>query len=158
MRRAFVGFAVAVSVVAILAPPGTAASYRSRTLTFHYPAGWHVHRQVYPDGTTTLVRLSNTRVGAACTFVRLRPTGCTRLRRGGVLVEWVLSDAWRPMPPFLGILRPGPCKAIGGDETIASTFWIPYYSFVACIRGPGTRATERQLRAMRASVRFPRHP
>jgi hypothetical protein len=59
--------------------------------------------------------------------------------------------------PWFAIIRPGPCRTIGADETIVRNF-SNAYSVEACLRGPGRNAAERQVRAMLASARFPAPP
>jgi hypothetical protein len=61
------------------------------------------------------------------------------------------------MPPWFGHVRPGPCRAIGGTDTLVRTFSVTSYSAVACIRRPAPNA-ERLVRAMFDSTRFPEPP
>jgi hypothetical protein len=147
-------FPVAMVVVAVGFSAVSTATYRSATLTFRYPAAWSVRRHVFAGGTTVRVRLASAGVSRSCRFAGWRPRGC-RLPNGGVLVAWQLTSSWRPMP-WSAVVRPGPCRTIGADETIVRNF-SSAYSVEACLRDP-SKAAERQVEAMLASARFPAPP
>jgi hypothetical protein len=50
--------------------------------------------------------------------------------------------------------RPGICRQIGGEETITVRVSKPGLDFQACLRGPGLRSKERQVRALLGTTIF----
>jgi hypothetical protein len=56
------------------------------------------------------------------------------------------------------VTKPGLCRTIGADETIAVEIERPladnWTAFTACLRGPGLAAGERDVNALLASTRF----
>ena len=89
-----------------------------------------------------------------------------RLSAGGVFVEWIADRILQPMPTsgtriqmasgatVLVTERPGPCAAVGADETITAAIPVGQpsslsnMSIVACIRGPDLATKEAQVRAL----------
>jgi hypothetical protein len=57
--------------------------------------------------------------------------------------------------PKLAIRRPGRCASLGADETILASISRPAgsrYQLLACLRGPGLAASERQVRQLLAAT------
>jgi hypothetical protein len=161
VRRFLALVVVSIVVSGIMFSSGAASStYRDRNASFRYPASWHAyHWQIPAEEVTFVLWLSNAPLRDPCT-IRTRteykcgePIG--RLPRGGVLVTWSVNHLGGQVTK-LSIVRPGySCGEIGGDESMLQTFSSGYVA-QACLRGPGLRASERQVRAMIASARFSR--
>jgi hypothetical protein len=102
--------------------------------------------------------------GRACDW----PLG--ELAPNGVLVTWLTTRILAPLPSSgdavevngatgrLEIEKPGPCSAVGADETLDVLVPIgqpkPWsnIAMVACLRGPDLADAEAQVRAMLASA------
>jgi hypothetical protein len=152
-------------------------SFRNGFLVFGYPAGW---KPFVFDVTGTLhfspmVYVSSQPAHSPC-HTAASVTTCgwplKRLRPGGALVVWENRGApgWSLRSTSgtavrIGgrrakrtVTKPGPCGAIGADETIAVEIERPlpdnWTSFTACLRGPGLAEGERAVDAVLASTRF----
>lgn len=152
-------------------------TFRSHFLAFGYPADWKpsVFGVTGELHFAPLVYLSSQPVHPPCR-TKASVTTCgwplERLRPGGALVVWENRGApgWSLLttpgkPVRVGgrrarrtVTRPGLCRTIGADETIAVEIERPlpdnWTAFTACLRGPGLAAGERDVNALLASTRF----
>jgi hypothetical protein len=150
------------------------AQYKSRYLSFSYPAAWTAYA---PTGPGELhfhpaVYLSTQPVHHACSM-HGNETTCDwpvrNLRPGGVLAVWEL-----PYPPpvsafgfkpqgrrtTVGGLKAwradqngGDCGRIGADRTI-DVLIPPSNELIVCLRGPGLAQDEKSVHALLASTKF----
>jgi hypothetical protein len=157
-------------------------NYDHDGLSFRYPASWHAqHFDVVSSFFSSSVYLRNQPMHAPCTKTMIGngvSISCRQpidaLLPGGVLAWWGSGGmpTWRfgdqpgsrirlsGRDAKITIERPGTCRNLGADETISVVarnleLFDNYYSFEACLRGPGLKALEGQARAMIDSVTLP---
>jgi hypothetical protein len=177
-----------VGAVVALAGCGSGSSlghYSDRTVSFAYPAAWHEHGyRIFVPSTVArnVVFLSSapmhdpcirsrhgTRYFYSCSMAPVR-----RLAPGGVVVSWssadvpgaTLSPAQGTLTEFGGrpahvlVGRPGPCRRIGGDETVAAVIAerAPHalMTVTGCLRGPDLKTGNAEVRTMLHSVELGR--
>jgi hypothetical protein len=163
---------------------GPLTSFSLDGLSFRHPAAWRVQTfddvsHWNPGGSRTIAYLSPLALsdpcrpvtgGVACTFP------IATLPPRGVLVQWS-QDGNRPgfglrslrggvrasiggHPARVKVSRPGPCGAIGGEQTIhaliaaGASSGAGFYDLAVCLRGPGLVRAAGLARAMLASVRI----
>jgi hypothetical protein len=155
------------TVIGIVAAPPPLAHFSGGGIEFDYPSSWsHRHPGILQHfAASPVIDLSTQPMGDPCTTNGAKTT-CTlmpihRLRPGGVVVAWTMLASLPVRVPHLPkgirvrITRPGYCRTIGGDESVSATVTVRRrmtYSVGACLRGPGTAASEQAVRAMLASA------
>jgi hypothetical protein len=161
----------AIVVSAFGVPP---ARVEAPPVTFKYPSTWRA--EVWRTRTlhfVPVVGVGNVAFSELCT-AEANAIACShfpvkRLPRGGVVAWWAfeLGPPTRRRRPvktntriggvraFIRTTRPGPCRAIGGDETIALGIGRSL-RFTACLRRPRLSANDLRIRTLLATVRFER--
>ena len=154
-------------------------------IRFAYPQSWHALTYTTPDLLSrSMIYLSTAPLHDPCTSTTRGATTsitcdwpASSIGPNGVLAEWQLGGkpGWRlsevPGTPTKIGGRPARfatstsgtfydnCRRIGADEVV--TAWVERrapnnnYLFVACLRGPDFRTSERQVHVLLASTRFP---
>lgn len=171
------GCGSAVGTGGAATPTRALADFHNAFLEFRYPASWaaaqpdvdgtlHFHPMLYLSEQPTRNPCQTTTDGTSCGWpiVRLRP--------GRVLIVWENrgSPGWSlrstpGVPLSVGgrparrhVSRPGPCAAIGADETIEVAIARPladnWTALTACLRAPNLADSERAVDALLASTKF----
>ena len=172
--------AVAAGCGASSAATGNAtalASFDNAFVQFTYPSDWaasepvtsgalHVHPMIYLSVQRTSDPCRTQGASVSCGW----PVG--RLRPGGVLVVWENRGypGWTlasmpgtqltigGRPARRAVSKPGPCATIGGDESVQIAIARPvpanWTAVTACLRQPNLGASERELDALLASIKF----
>ena len=150
--------------------PRTHDKYANNLIEFDRPTAWK--SQVFPEGG----------LGHETPFAYLSPDELSDPCDGNFNCAWPIEQlppgdaliTWRGPAPvgfehgaaktvidgeagWLDVAKPGECKAIGADETIAMVVNSPdggNYLMQACLRGPALSQLERDVYAMLGSVRF----
>lgn len=153
------------------------ADFRSPFVEFTHPPTWsasepptsgslHFHPLIYLSAQPTRdpCRTQGGTVACGWPVQRLKPGGVLVVWENRGYPGWTLASAAGTRlrigdrPARRAVSRPGACKSIGADETVEIAIARPlpsnWTAVTACLRSPNLAASEQQLDALLASIKF----